>query len=194
MAGHGRGAGVEGSRDAVLIHVPESGSRLQLGTLRRASAFTGRRHRQWPGIRLVAGPITLRNCSSAGQLSQRSPLSQGQAAVISVRRELPGPDSLSSRNLRAIITAVPMVHVKQADSSPETVKTVQSTLSPWYATRPTPSKLSLNDLADPFQSSEARLYTFSQETKDHLRKFRLGTSRANEPQAVICMYVSSLTH
>ncbi|KAK8079540.1 hypothetical protein PG997_007358 [Apiospora hydei] len=33
--------------------------------------------------------------------------------------------------------------------------------------------------------AEARLYTFSQETKDHLRKFRLGTSRANDPQAVI---------
>ncbi len=41
------------------------------------------------------------------------------------------------------------------------------------------------------QSAEARLYTFSQETKDHLRKFRLGTSRASGPQAVICMYVSS---
>ncbi|KAJ9644616.1 hypothetical protein H2199_003579 [Coniosporium tulheliwenetii] len=34
-------------------------------------------------------------------------------------------------------------------------------------------------------SSEARLYTFSQETKDKLRKFRLGTSRAKDPQAVI---------
>ncbi|KAK5660454.1 hypothetical protein OQA88_12999 [Cercophora sp. LCS_1] len=34
-------------------------------------------------------------------------------------------------------------------------------------------------------TSEARLYTFSQETKDHLRKFRLGTSRASTPQAVI---------
>jgi len=34
-------------------------------------------------------------------------------------------------------------------------------------------------------SSESRLYTFSQETKDHLRKFRLGTSRAHDPQAVI---------
>lgn len=34
-------------------------------------------------------------------------------------------------------------------------------------------------------SSEARLYTFSQETKDHLRKFRLTTSRAKGPQAVI---------
>jgi len=34
-------------------------------------------------------------------------------------------------------------------------------------------------------SSEARLYTFSQETKDQLRKFRLGTSRSNDPQAVI---------
>lgn len=34
-------------------------------------------------------------------------------------------------------------------------------------------------------SSESRLYTFSQETKDKLRKFRLGTSRAKNPQAVI---------
>ncbi|KAF2083725.1 glia maturation factor beta [Saccharata proteae CBS 121410] len=34
-------------------------------------------------------------------------------------------------------------------------------------------------------SSEARLYTFSPETKDKLRKFRLGTSRAKDPQAVI---------
>ncbi|KAK2614339.1 hypothetical protein N8I77_001176 [Diaporthe amygdali] len=36
-------------------------------------------------------------------------------------------------------------------------------------------------------SSEARLYTFSQDTKDHLRKFRLGTSRSNDAQAVIYM-------
>ncbi|TVY46672.1 Actin-depolymerizing factor [Lachnellula occidentalis] len=36
-------------------------------------------------------------------------------------------------------------------------------------------------------SSESRLYTFSQESKDHLRKFRLGTSRAKDPQAVICI-------
>ncbi|CRK13469.1 hypothetical protein BN1723_021053, partial [Verticillium longisporum] len=28
------------------------------------------------------------------------------------------------------------------------------------------------------------------DSKDHLRKFRLGTSRSNDPQAVICMYVS----
>ncbi|CAG5163802.1 uncharacterized protein ALTATR162_LOCUS6546 [Alternaria atra] len=34
-------------------------------------------------------------------------------------------------------------------------------------------------------SSEARLYTFSDETKTKLRKFRLGTSRAKDPQAVI---------
>ncbi|KAK6600317.1 gmf family protein [Botrytis cinerea] len=34
-------------------------------------------------------------------------------------------------------------------------------------------------------SSESRLYTFSTETKAHLRKFRLGTSRASDPQAVI---------
>lgn len=51
-------------------------------------------------------------------------------------------------------------------------------------------------LTDPTysQSSEARLYTFSQETKNHLRKFRLGTSRASDPQAVICTYVSPKSH
>lgn len=37
-----------------------------------------------------------------------------------------------------------------------------------------------------WQASESRLYTFSGETKEHLRKFRLTTSRAREPQAVIC--------
>ncbi|KAI9795650.1 MAG: hypothetical protein M1833_006891 [Piccolia ochrophora] len=40
-------------------------------------------------------------------------------------------------------------------------------------------------------SSEARLYTFSPETKEKLRKFRLGTSRAQDPQAVICEYGST---
>ncbi|KAK8163265.1 hypothetical protein BC567DRAFT_233115 [Phyllosticta citribraziliensis] len=34
-------------------------------------------------------------------------------------------------------------------------------------------------------ASEARLYTFSPDTKDKLRKFRLGTSRAKDPQAVV---------
>ncbi|KAF2750495.1 glia maturation factor beta [Sporormia fimetaria CBS 119925] len=34
-------------------------------------------------------------------------------------------------------------------------------------------------------ASESRLYTFSDETKQKLRKFRLGTSRAKDPQAVI---------
>ncbi|KAK3639023.1 hypothetical protein LTR56_012746 [Elasticomyces elasticus] len=34
-------------------------------------------------------------------------------------------------------------------------------------------------------SSESRLYTFSKETKDKLRKFRLSTSRAKDPQAII---------
>ncbi|KAI9862077.1 MAG: hypothetical protein M1813_004850 [Trichoglossum hirsutum] len=34
-------------------------------------------------------------------------------------------------------------------------------------------------------ASESRLYTFSQETKDKLRKFRLGTSRAKDPQAIV---------
>ncbi|KAI1258566.1 glia maturation factor beta [Xylariaceae sp. FL1019] len=42
-------------------------------------------------------------------------------------------------------------------------------------------------------SSEARLFTFSQETKDQLRKFRLGTSRASGPQAVIYM-IDKKTH
>ncbi|KAK1767980.1 GMF family protein [Phialemonium atrogriseum] len=42
-------------------------------------------------------------------------------------------------------------------------------------------------------SSEARLYAFSQETKDHLRKFRLGTSRSNDPQAVIYL-IDKTTH
>ncbi|KAI0871577.1 glia maturation factor beta [Hypoxylon argillaceum] len=42
-------------------------------------------------------------------------------------------------------------------------------------------------------SSEARLYTFSQETKDHLRKFRLTTSRATGPQAVIYL-IDKKTH
>ncbi|XPS99889.1 hypothetical protein M3J09_009057 [Ascochyta lentis] len=34
-------------------------------------------------------------------------------------------------------------------------------------------------------ASESRLYTFSDETKTKLRKFRLGTSRAKGPQVVI---------
>lgn len=36
------------------------------------------------------------------------------------------------------------------------------------------------------QASESRLYAFSPETKEKLRKFRLGTSRAKEAQAIIC--------
>lgn len=36
------------------------------------------------------------------------------------------------------------------------------------------------------KASESRLYSFSGETKEHLRKFRLTTSRAKDPQAVIC--------
>ncbi|KAK0372450.1 GMF family protein [Colletotrichum paranaense] len=42
-------------------------------------------------------------------------------------------------------------------------------------------------------ASESRLYTFSQETKDHLRKFRLGTSRSSSAQAVI-YYIDKNTH
>lgn len=38
------------------------------------------------------------------------------------------------------------------------------------------------------KASESRLYTFSGETKEHLRKFRLTTSRAKDPQAVICTH------
>ncbi|WPH04557.1 Hypothetical protein R9X50_00744900 [Acrodontium crateriforme] len=34
-------------------------------------------------------------------------------------------------------------------------------------------------------ASESRLYTFSTETKEKLRKFRLSTSRAKDPQAII---------
>ncbi|KAL2373975.1 GMF family protein [Blastomyces gilchristii SLH14081] len=33
--------------------------------------------------------------------------------------------------------------------------------------------------------SDTRLYSFSPETKEKLRKFRLGTSRAKDPQAII---------
>ncbi|QVM07753.1 hypothetical protein D8B26_002444 [Coccidioides posadasii str. Silveira] len=35
--------------------------------------------------------------------------------------------------------------------------------------------------------SDTRLYTFSPETREKLRKFRLGTSRAKDPQAIIYM-------
>ncbi|EFQ92143.1 hypothetical protein PTT_10789 [Pyrenophora teres f. teres 0-1] len=42
-----------------------------------------------------------------------------------------------------------------------------------------------HSLTPPLNSSESKLYTFSDETKTKLRKFRLGTSRANDPQAVI---------
>lgn len=43
------------------------------------------------------------------------------------------------------------------------------------------------------QASESRLYAFSPETKEKLRKFRLGTSRANDPQAIICRAHMSVT-
>ncbi|KAH0597296.1 hypothetical protein MHUMG1_04673 [Metarhizium humberi] len=43
------------------------------------------------------------------------------------------------------------------------------------------------------KASESRLYTFSGETKEHLRKFRLTTSRAKDPQAVIYM-IDKNTH
>ncbi|RDA95162.1 hypothetical protein CP533_1921 [Ophiocordyceps camponoti-saundersi (nom. inval.)] len=43
------------------------------------------------------------------------------------------------------------------------------------------------------QASESRLFKFSGETKDHLRKFRLTTSRSKEPQAVIYM-IDKNTH
>ncbi|CAK4030439.1 GMF family [Lecanosticta acicola] len=40
-------------------------------------------------------------------------------------------------------------------------------------------------------ASESRLYTFSPETKEKLRKFRLSTSRAKDPQAIIYQIVKS---
>jgi hypothetical protein len=46
--------------------------------------------------------------------------------------------------------------------------------------------------ADTHSQSESRLYSFSQETKDQLRKFRLGTSRAKTPLAKICKCFVSL--
>lgn len=47
-------------------------------------------------------------------------------------------------------------------------------------------KAVVNDDDIPIKASESRLYSFSPETKEHLRKFRLGTSRAKDPQAIIC--------
>ncbi|PNP52123.1 hypothetical protein THARTR1_07332 [Trichoderma harzianum] len=43
------------------------------------------------------------------------------------------------------------------------------------------------------QASESRLYNISGETKEHLRKFRLTTSRASKPQAVIYL-IDKTTH
>ncbi|KAH6607605.1 glia maturation factor beta [Trichoderma cornu-damae] len=43
------------------------------------------------------------------------------------------------------------------------------------------------------KASESRLYKISGETKDHLRKFRLTTSRASKPQAVIYL-IDKSTH
>ncbi|KAL7950159.1 glia maturation factor beta [Trichoderma barbatum] len=42
-------------------------------------------------------------------------------------------------------------------------------------------------------ASESRLYNISGETKEHLRKFRLTTSRASKPQAVIYL-INKTTH
>lgn len=42
-------------------------------------------------------------------------------------------------------------------------------------------------------ASESRLYSFSGETKEHLRKFRLTTSRLKDPQAVIYL-IDKNTH
>lgn len=41
------------------------------------------------------------------------------------------------------------------------------------------------------QASESRLYTVSTPTKEHLRKFRLSTSRSDKPQAVICTLLAA---
>ncbi|PTB70761.1 glia maturation factor beta [Trichoderma citrinoviride] len=42
-------------------------------------------------------------------------------------------------------------------------------------------------------ASESRLYNISGETKEHLRKFRLTTSRASKPQAIIYL-IDKSTH
>lgn len=44
------------------------------------------------------------------------------------------------------------------------------------------------------QASESRLYTVSTPTKEHLRKFRLSTSRSDKPQAVICTSLAAFCH
>lgn len=58
-------------------------------------------------------------------------------------------------------------------------------VSPRYSEHK-PRACTTADESTPAQASESRLYTFSGETKEHLRKFRLTTSRAQGPQAVIC--------
>lgn len=42
-------------------------------------------------------------------------------------------------------------------------------------------------------SAESRLYSFSPETREKLRKFRLGTSRSKDPQAIIYL-IDTKTH
>jgi hypothetical protein len=68
--------------------------------------------------------------------------------------------------------------------------TSPSTPSPQHGACPKPSRSDRRSvlICALQQSSESRLYTFADETKQKLRKFRLGTSRAKDPQAVICMH------
>ncbi|KJZ77910.1 hypothetical protein HIM_02547 [Hirsutella minnesotensis 3608] len=66
----------------------------------------------------------------------------------------------------------------------------------WYDSAADPSPPLRSFLAtdeEASQASESRLFKFSGETKEHLRKFRLTTSRAKEPQAVIYM-IDKNTH
>ena len=67
--------------------------------------------------------------------------------------------------------------------------THSTTSRPWQVHPPTSTSPRAGANAQRrLQSSESRLYTISVETRTALRKFRLGTSRAKDPQAVICTY------
>lgn len=56
----------------------------------------------------------------------------------------------------------------------------------WYF--PASQTASAANGSSPTKASESRLYSFTPETREKLRKFRLGTSRASTPQAVICTH------
>ncbi|KAK1256224.1 hypothetical protein MKX07_008483 [Trichoderma sp. CBMAI-0711] len=59
--------------------------------------------------------------------------------------------------------------------------------------RQCPSTLTKSLTQAMYKASESRLYNISGETKEHLRKFRLTTSRASKPQAVIYL-IDKTTH